>query len=173
MLRPSNTKAGLCIPVWIFAKSSERNSSHEDPVRVFQIHDGRALGEKLGVGEHRGNAPGLASIPAASQLGLENCVQAYTLWCRGLLGPLSESDHMPTILRSGPYRVYFYSHETKEPPHVHVDRDHATCKFWLCPVSVADNLGFGPAEFRDSARLIEDQVSDFLAQWEAFHGESG
>jgi hypothetical protein len=24
---------------------------------------------------------------------------------------------MPTILRSGPYRVYFYSHEPNEPPH--------------------------------------------------------
>ncbi|MCP9886780.1 DUF2442 domain-containing protein [Cyanobium sp. ATX 6A2] len=27
---------------------------------------------------------------------------------------------MPTILRSGPYRVYFYSHEPNEPPHVHM-----------------------------------------------------
>ena len=29
---------------------------------------------------------------------------------------------MPTILTSGPYRIYFYSHEPNEPPHVHVDR---------------------------------------------------
>ncbi|MBM5817670.1 MAG: DUF4160 domain-containing protein, partial [Cyanobacteria bacterium K_Offshore_surface_m2_239] len=28
---------------------------------------------------------------------------------------------MPTILRSGPYRIYFYSHEPNEPPHVHID----------------------------------------------------
>jgi len=33
------------------------------------------------------------------------------------------SSEMPTILRSGPYRVYFYSHEPNEPPHVHVDRE--------------------------------------------------
>ena len=30
---------------------------------------------------------------------------------------------MPTALRSGPYRIYFWSHAPNEPPHVHVDRD--------------------------------------------------
>jgi len=27
---------------------------------------------------------------------------------------------MPTILRIGPYRFYFYSNEKGEPPHIHV-----------------------------------------------------
>lgn len=30
---------------------------------------------------------------------------------------------MPTVLRVGPYQIYFYSHEPNEPPHVHIDRD--------------------------------------------------
>lgn len=30
---------------------------------------------------------------------------------------------MPTILRDGPYRLFFYSNEGEEPPHVHVERD--------------------------------------------------
>jgi hypothetical protein len=47
---------------------------------------------------------------------------------------------MPTVLRSGPYRVYFYSHEANEPAHVHVDRDDVSCKFWLSPVALASNL---------------------------------
>ncbi|MFZ9753336.1 MAG: DUF4160 domain-containing protein [Cyanobium sp.] len=34
---------------------------------------------------------------------------------------------VPTILKSGPYRIYFHSHEPNEPPHVHVDRDRASC----------------------------------------------
>ena len=34
---------------------------------------------------------------------------------------------MPTVLRSGPYRVYFFSHDPNEPPHVHVD--HAPLRF--------------------------------------------
>ena len=49
---------------------------------------------------------------------------------------------MPTVLRSVPYRVYFYSHESNEPTHVHVDRDQAPCKFWLSAVSLASNVGF-------------------------------
>ena len=49
---------------------------------------------------------------------------------------------MPTVLQSGPYRVYFYSHESNEPAHVHIDRDQASCKFWLSPVGLASNLGF-------------------------------
>ncbi len=49
---------------------------------------------------------------------------------------------MPTVLRSGPYRFYFYSHEPDEPPHVHVDRDDLSAKFWLNPIRLASNLGF-------------------------------
>jgi hypothetical protein len=45
----------------------------------------------------------------------------------------------------GPYRIYFYSHEPDEPPHVHVDSDDQSAKFWLDPVALARNLGFGPA----------------------------
>ena len=52
---------------------------------------------------------------------------------------------MPTVLRSGPYRVYFYSHEPNEPAHVHVDRDEQSAKFWLNPVRLGGNLGFKPA----------------------------
>ena len=63
---------------------------------------------------------------------------------------------MPTILRSGPYRLYFYSHEPNEPPHIHVDRDRATCKFWLQEqeVALASSLGFSAAEQRDIERLV-------------------
>lgn len=56
---------------------------------------------------------------------------------------------MPTVLRSGPFRLYFYSHEPNEPPHVHIDRNDLTCKFWLQPVTRTSNLGFSPKELRD------------------------
>ncbi|MCK6486466.1 MAG: DUF4160 domain-containing protein [Phycisphaerae bacterium] len=55
---------------------------------------------------------------------------------------------MPTIARIGPYRIYFYSHDRREPPHVHVDRDAYTAKFWLTPVELAwCNIGFRPKEW--------------------------
>lgn len=37
----------------------------------------------------------------------------------------------------GPYRVFFTSFDCNEPAHVHVERDNATCTFWLEPVELA------------------------------------
>jgi hypothetical protein len=56
---------------------------------------------------------------------------------------------MPTVLREGPYRIYFFSHEPNEPAHVHVDRDASSAKFWLNPVGLARNLGFRAADLRE------------------------
>ena len=50
---------------------------------------------------------------------------------------------MPTTLRIGPYRFYFYSYNCGEPRHIHVDREKMSAKFWLDPdVSLAGNYGF-------------------------------
>ena len=42
---------------------------------------------------------------------------------------------MPTVLRIGAYLFYFYSHEPNEPPHIHIDRDNLSTKFWLEPIA--------------------------------------
>jgi hypothetical protein len=49
---------------------------------------------------------------------------------------------MPTVLRWGPYRAFFYSNESGEPPHVHVRSGDFEAKFWLHDLSVAVNAGF-------------------------------
>ena len=74
---------------------------------------------------------------------------------------------MPTIARIGPYRIYFYSHDRREPPHVHVDRDALTAKFWLTPVALAYNIGFRPRELRDIRRLVIEHVAEFVEAWRA------
>lgn len=73
---------------------------------------------------------------------------------------------MPTVLRSGPYRFYFYSHETTEPPHIHIDRDNQTCKFWVEPVALSRNLGFSAKELRSIEALVIDNKETL---WEAWH----
>jgi len=57
----------------------------------------------------------------------------------------------PAVLREGPYRFYFVSHDLHEPPHVHIDRDAFSAKFWLNPVALAYNLGF-PARTEEIGR---------------------
>ena len=80
---------------------------------------------------------------------------------------------MPTVLRSGPYHFYFYSHEPSEPPHVHVDRDDLSAKFWLEPVGLARNLGFSPTELRRVQRLVIQHQADILEAWHGHLGAGG
>jgi len=77
---------------------------------------------------------------------------------------------MPTALRSGPYRVYFYSHEPNEPPHVHVDRDDRTAKLWLEPVRLARNLGLSAQELTRIERLTRDNQAALLEAWRGYFG---
>ena len=72
---------------------------------------------------------------------------------------------MPVVLRSGPYRFYFYSHEPNEPPHVHVDRDADSAKFWIAPVSLARNLGFSSHELRRIEQIVCDNQQQLLEAW--------
>jgi hypothetical protein len=77
---------------------------------------------------------------------------------------------MPTLLRSGPYRLYFYSHEPNEPPHVHIDRDEQSCKFWILNVALARNLGFSAKELRDLEKLVIDKQQRLLEAWYEYFG---
>jgi uncharacterized protein DUF4160 len=48
------------------------------------------------------------------------------------------------------------SHDLNEPPHVHVDRDEQSAKFWLAPVALARNLGFNAVELRRIQSLVAE-----------------
>ena len=71
---------------------------------------------------------------------------------------------------SGPYRLYFYSHEPNETPHVHIDRDDQSCKFWIEPVALARKLGIGARELRDLERLVIDNQQRLLEAWHEYFG---
>jgi hypothetical protein len=72
---------------------------------------------------------------------------------------------MPTVLRTGPYRIYYFSHHLQEPAHVHVDPERFSAKFWLQPLSLARNLGFGARELRRIQSLLEDHQAELLEVW--------
>jgi len=79
---------------------------------------------------------------------------------------------MPTVLRSGPYRFYFYSHEPNEPPHIHVDRDDLSAKFWLDPVGLARNLGFGARDVNTLQSIVQSNQQRLLEAWHGYFGDS-
>jgi len=66
------------------------------------------------------------------------------------------------------YRGYFFSHESSEPPHIHVDRDGRTAKFWLEPIRLAYNLGFRADELRIIERLVTENAQRSKEAWNDF-----
>ena len=77
-------------------------------------------------------------------------------------------DGMPTVLRSGPYRLFFYSADGNEPPHVHVERDNNEAKFWIDPVRLEGSHGFRTNELGRVQRLIEINQQQLLESWHEF-----
>ena len=78
---------------------------------------------------------------------------------------------MPTVLRSGPYRFFFYSGDRGEPPHVHVERDDSEAKFWLDPVRLERSHGFARKEIRQIQAIVEANRQVLLDRWhESFNG---
>ena len=75
---------------------------------------------------------------------------------------------MPTILRIGAYRFYFYSHELNEPPHIHIDRDNLSAKFWLQSVSLAQNIGFPAKELRKLQSTVIENQTQLLEDWHEY-----
>ena len=76
----------------------------------------------------------------------------------------------PAVLRLGPYRFYFVSHDLREPPHVHIDRDAFSTKFWIAPVPLAYNLGFPARELRKLEALTTENQKELLEAWNEYFG---
>ena len=73
---------------------------------------------------------------------------------------------MPTVKGiPGPYRFFFFSFDCNEPKHVHVQREHPVCKFWLDPLDLSKNYGFSPKELGEIRRFIQLHQSKIEEAW--------
>jgi hypothetical protein len=77
---------------------------------------------------------------------------------------------MPTVLRVGPYRFFFYSADRGEPAHVHVECETKRAKFWLRPVRLQESGGFGRREINRLQALVEEHQERLLRAWHEFFG---
>lgn len=77
---------------------------------------------------------------------------------------------MPTVLRTGRYRIFFFSNEGRESPHVHVESGDSYAKYWLDPVEIDHSVGFHASELSDLARLVQNHREYFLERWHAHFG---
>lgn len=76
---------------------------------------------------------------------------------------------MPTVLRVGPYRFFFYSNEKSgtrnEPIHIHVTSGRNEAKFWLVPIELADNDGYSKIELNEIKRIIVENQDLIKEKW--------
>jgi hypothetical protein len=77
---------------------------------------------------------------------------------------------VPNVFSTAPggYRFFFYSNEGSEPPHVHVEKGAARCKWWLTPARLAWNDGFRPPQLRAIRRIIGERSAEMLEAWHGY-----
>lgn len=74
---------------------------------------------------------------------------------------------MPTVLRAGPYRFFFYAGDGDEPPHVHVERDDKIARSY----QAAKSGRFPRAEIGRIQKLVSRCETELMeARNEYFRG---
>jgi hypothetical protein len=77
---------------------------------------------------------------------------------------------MPTVLRVGRYRFFFFSNEGQESPHIHVAAGGDQAKFWLDPIDLASNYGFRAHELNEIEQIIEQHQNALMEAWNGYFG---
>jgi hypothetical protein len=72
---------------------------------------------------------------------------------------------MPTVLRVGRFRFFFYSNEGREPAHVHVVGGEDEAKFWLEPLLLATSYGFTSSELRRIELILDEHRNEIMEAW--------
>ncbi len=77
---------------------------------------------------------------------------------------------VPTALRIGGLRFFFFSNEGTEPPHIHVETGDGHAKFWLEPVTLAYSTGMSSQDLKRARLLVMQHVNEFKERWREHFG---
>lgn len=72
---------------------------------------------------------------------------------------------MPTALKIGKFRFFFFSMERMEPIHIHIESDDKYAKFWLEPVLISRSTGYNAKELKEIRRLILENLIVLKEKW--------
>jgi hypothetical protein len=76
----------------------------------------------------------------------------------------------PTILRQGPFRLFFFSREESRI-HVHVAHPDGEAKFWLAPtIAVATSVGLSERQLREASAVVEEHLEEIRHAWHRHFG---
>jgi hypothetical protein len=77
---------------------------------------------------------------------------------------------MPTVLRAGPYRFFFYAGDREEPPHIHIEREDKVAKLWLDPIRLQESGGFSRSEILRIHTLVTEHEGSLVEAWNEYFG---
>lgn len=76
----------------------------------------------------------------------------------------------PTVVRDGPFRLFFFSREETRI-HVHVAHPDGEAKFWLTPqVALAHSTGLSTAQQRQAQAVVEVHFEEIHDAWNRHFG---
>jgi hypothetical protein len=76
----------------------------------------------------------------------------------------------PTVLRDGPFRLFFFSRE-EERVHVHVAHPDGEAKFWLEPaIGLAAVVGLSPQQVADAEAVVRRHQEVIRHAWTRHFG---
>ena len=79
---------------------------------------------------------------------------------------------MPTVLRVGGFRFFFFSNEGTEAPHIHVEKGEGYAKFWLeDPVRLQYSYRFSRAQLREVRGIVDENAELFKEKWNEFFSD--
>jgi hypothetical protein len=71
----------------------------------------------------------------------------------------------PTIVRDGPFRLFFFSREESRI-HVHVAHSDGEAKFWLTPdVNLATSTGLTPRQLNEAQLVVQAHLKEINDAW--------
>ena len=75
----------------------------------------------------------------------------------------------PTILRQGPFRLFFFS---REESRIHVQaHPDGEAKFWLAPtVAMATSVGLSERQLREASAVVEEHLEEIRYAWHRHFG---
>ena len=77
---------------------------------------------------------------------------------------------VPTIVRDGQFRLFFFSREETRI-HVHVSHPDGEAKFWLTPdVALATQTGLSATQIRQAQAVINTHLKEIQNAWNHHFG---
>ena len=76
----------------------------------------------------------------------------------------------PTVLKDGPYRLFFFSREEKRV-HIHVAHADGEAKFWLKPeITLVSNTGLSAKQLREAHIIVQAHLKEIRNAWSQHFG---